>query len=207
MGLYKGGKAIAGKVIGSIEKKVAEEVEKAAVKRAVGKTLTAAEERAARTASIQAAMDAGMTKGATKKSADIAADMKAAETKAAIEKAFGMTPKPKPPGLAAHRVDVGARRASGNRDPLMTELVRGEAGPVMGEGLGQASPLLPRSISKDILLKMKSLRPEERLAYVAKAKDLKTKVQVEAMRRQLEDLGLLVPLAAGAGFASQQDRR
>jgi hypothetical protein len=55
--------------------------------------------------------------------------------------------------------------------------------------------------------KMKSLPPSEREAYALAAKDESTKKQLIAMLRTMKHFGFAVPLAAGAGFASQQDRR
>jgi hypothetical protein len=121
-----------------------------------------------------------------------------------LEAALRASLKAKPkPGLGAHRADVGSARAAGTNDPLMRELARSE-GPIAGEMLGEASPILPKKVLADIVEKMKSLPMSEREAYVARAKDIKTRAQVENVRRVLEQLGLLLPVGVAAGTLSEQ---
>jgi hypothetical protein len=47
------------------------------------------------------------------------------------------------------------------------------------------------------------LPPEERTAYVARARGVKNMAQIENLRRTLETLGLLLPLGAVAGSVDQ----
>jgi hypothetical protein len=74
--------------------------------------------------------------------------------------------------------------------------VQSDAGTILNEALGEVSPVIPADRWKDIVTKMKSLPPEERVAYVAKARGVKNMAQIENLRRTLEHLGLLVPAAA-----------
>jgi hypothetical protein len=110
-------------------------------------------------------------------------------------------------GLAAERLRVGAEKAGG-RNPLMTALTRDEAGPVMGEMRGTASPFLPTDVRGKIIDALRKLPPgPQREAYVARAKDVKTMRQVEAIRQDLEHLGLLVPAGLGVGALGGFDAR
>lgn len=98
--------------------------------------------------------------------------------------------------LQEPRVQTGAQNV-GRQVGLTKEEVRKVAGPVLDEALGDASPILPKKALQGIIDKMKSLPVEEREAYVAKATSGKTLWQVENIRRTLEHLGLLLPVAAG----------
>lgn len=196
-------KAGAKKLLGrAVEKEVESAVKRQAVKSGVGSIpakMTLAQERAATTKSIQEAMDAGRIGAKRNIPSEVNAAKKAAEVGKAVDK---------PSGLAAERLRVGAERAGGRKGPLMTSLVRDEAGPVMGEMRGTASELLPTKVRGDIINAMKKLKPgPEREAFVARAKDVKTMRQVEAIRQDLEHLGLLVPAGLGVGALGGFDAR
>lgn len=108
-----------------------------------------------------------------------------------------------PNALQGPRIAVGAQnvaRATG----MTKEAVRRAAGPVLGEAVGEASPILPKQALQGIIDKMKSIPPAEREAYVARATSGKTQWQVENIRRTLEHLGLLLPLGA-AGVAISKE--
>lgn len=102
--------------------------------------------------------------------------------------------------LQAPRIQVGAQRV-GKTVGMTKEQVRQQAGPVLGEMRGEASPILPIEPFKKIIDTMKAIPMAEREAYVARATSGKTQWQVENIRRTLEHLGLLLPAGAVAGGA------
>jgi hypothetical protein len=81
--------------------------------------------------------------------------------------------------------------------------VQSDAGTILNEALGEVSPVIPADRWKDIVTKMKSLPPEERVAYVARARGVKNMAQIENLRRTLETLGLLLPLGAVAASSGE----
>lgn len=101
--------------------------------------------------------------------------------------------------LRQPRVDIGAEKA-GRSVGMSKEAMRLETGPVLGEAPGQASPILPEKALQKIIDTMKDLPKEggAREAYVKAATSGKAQWQIENIRRTLEHLGLLVPIAAGA---------
>ena len=109
------------------------------------------------------------------------------------------TPTPVDPALQGPRVRVGAERV-GRQTGMTTQDVRTAAGPVLDEAVGDASPILPQKALQNIIDTLKQLPKggAEREAYVARATSGKTKWQVENIRRTLEHLGLIVPVAAAA---------
>lgn len=99
------------------------------------------------------------------------------------------------PELQAPRVQIGAERV-GRQAGMTTQDVRQAAGPVLDEAVGEASPILPKQALTSIIDKMRTLAPgAEREAYVAQATSGKAKWQVENIRRTLEHLGLIAPVA------------
>lgn len=108
-------------------------------------------------------------------------------------------------GLAAERLRVGAERAGGRKGPLMTALARDEAGPVLGEMRGTASPVLPEKAIADIAAALRKLPRggPERLAYVERATSGKAKATGETIRRALESMGLLVPLGVAGSMGGE----
>jgi GNAT superfamily N-acetyltransferase len=80
--------------------------------------------------------------------------------------------------------------------------VQSDAGTILNEALGEVSPVIPADRWAEIVSKMKSLPPEERVAYVARARGVKNMAQIENLRRTLETLGLLLPV--GVAAASQE---
>ena len=115
------------------------------------------------------------------------------------------TPPPPPP-LAAEspmqqpRVQAGAE-VVGRQQGLTKQAVRQQPAPILGEAPGEASPILPKEPLGRIVDALKSLPPgAEREAYVARATSGKAQWQIENIRRTLEHLGLVVPVAAAAGM-------
>jgi hypothetical protein len=82
--------------------------------------------------------------------------------------------------------------------------VQSDAGTILNEALGEVSPVIPADRWADIVTKMKSLPPSERVAYVAKARGVKNMAQIENLRRTLETLGLLLPVGVAAGTMEGQ---
>lgn len=107
--------------------------------------------------------------------------------------------------LRGSRVDIGAERV-GRAAGLSKEAVRQQTGPVLGEEPGTASPILPQKSLNQIIDTMKALPKEggAREAYVKAATSGKAQWQIENIRRTLEHLGLLVPIAAGGAAMSRQ---
>lgn len=130
----------------------------------------------------------------------------APETIAKVEQAAAGQPMashtPESP-LRAPRVAIGAERV-GREAGLSKEAVRVQTGPVLGEQLGEASPILPRDVLGRIVDTVKALPPAEREAYVQRATSGKAQWQIENIRRTLEHLGLLVPVGVGIGAAVRQ---
>lgn len=106
------------------------------------------------------------------------------------------TPHP----LDPQRVDIGAEK-TGRAVGMSKQEVRDVATPILGAEPGAASPILPEGALKNIIDKLKSLPPggPEREAYVATATSGKAQWQIENIRRTLEHLGLIVPVAATGG--------
>lgn len=103
---------------------------------------------------------------------------------------------PAAPQMRGPRIQIGAEKV-GRQAGMTKEAVREATGPVLDEAAGQASPILPKDALSNIIDKLKSLPPggPEREAYVQAATSGKTKWQVENIRRTLEHLGLLAPVA------------
>jgi hypothetical protein len=114
----------------------------------------------------------------------------------------------KPSGaLQPERVQIGAERV-GKPLGMTKEQVRMEAGPVLNEARGEASPLLPKQAYASIAEKIKALpRGEARDAYVKLANSEKAMWNVEAIRRTLETQGLVLPFAAVAGLVIQAQEK
>jgi len=106
-----------------------------------------------------------------------------------------------PPSLQGPRVAVGAEQV-GRGAGMSKQAVRDVTAPILGEAQGAASPILPEAALTRIIDTIKALPPggPEREAFVARATSGKTQWQVENIRRTLEHLGLIVPVAAGAGM-------
>lgn len=111
----------------------------------------------------------------------------------AVRTQFGLQ-QPSTP-MRGPRVQVGAE-VVGRQQGLPKEAVRQQTGPILGEAPGEASPVLPKQPLGRIIDTLKAMPPEEREAYVAKATSGKAQWQIETLRRTLEHLGLLVPVAA-----------
>jgi hypothetical protein len=91
---------------------------------------------------------------------------------------------------------------------MTKEQVRMEAGPVLNEARGSASPLLPKQAYASIAEKIKTLpRGEARDAYVKLANSEKAMWNVEAIRRTLETQGLVLPFAAVASLVLQAQEK
>jgi hypothetical protein len=114
----------------------------------------------------------------------------------------------KPSGaLQPERIEVGAEKL-GRKVGMTKEEVRMEAGPVLNETRGTASPLLPKQAYASIAEKIKTLpRGEARDAYVKLANSEKAMWNVEAIRRTLETQGLVLPFAAVAGLVIQAQEK
>jgi hypothetical protein len=82
--------------------------------------------------------------------------------------------------------------------------VQSDADTILNEALGEVSPVIPSDRWAGIVSKMKSLPPEERVAYVARARGVKNMAQIENLRRTLETLGLLLPVGVAAGSLSEE---
>jgi hypothetical protein len=106
--------------------------------------------------------------------------------------------------LKAPRIQVGAQRV-GKQAGLTKEEVRRQTGPILGEAVGEASPILPQEPLKKIIDTMRALPKTggAREAYVARATSGKAQWQIENIRRTLEHLGLLAPVAA-VGAATEE---
>lgn len=115
------------------------------------------------------------------------------------QKLGGQAPEPPHP-LQAPRFEQGAERV-GKPLGVTKEEIRQTVGPRLDETRGEASPVLPDRALRDIIEAVKALPKggPERLAYVARATSGKTRWQVENIRRTLEHLGLIVPVAVGLG--------
>lgn len=98
--------------------------------------------------------------------------------------------------LKQPRVAIGAEKV-GRAQGLTKEQVRVQTGPVLNEKIGQASPIMPEQALGRIIDTIKALPKEggAREAYVQAATSGKAQWQIENIRRTLEHLGLLVPLA------------
>lgn len=108
-------------------------------------------------------------------------------------KEFAEQPQVSP--LQEPRVQSGAERV-GRQTGLTKEQVRQQTAPILGEQPGEASPIFPREVLGRIVDAVKALPVSEREAYVARATSGKAQWQIENIRRTLEHLGLLVPIAA-----------
>ncbi len=104
-------------------------------------------------------------------------------------------PPPVNSPLRQPRIDRGAEPV-GRGVGKTKEQVRAETGPILGEQQGAASPIFPQKTLTTIIDTMRKIPPgAEREAYVARATSGKAQWQVENIRRTLEHLGLLAPLA------------
>lgn len=102
--------------------------------------------------------------------------------------------------LRVPRIEQGAQKV-GRAAGMTKEEVRVATGPVLGEAVGEASPVLPKKALQSIIDTMKAMPMAEREAYVAKATSGKAQWQIENIRRTLEHLGLLLPAGVAAGAA------
>lgn len=127
--------------------------------------------------------------------------VEAAKAAKAAKAAGGVAESP----LRKPRLEVGAQRV-GKGVGMTKEEVRLATGPRLDETLGEASPILPDVPLQKIIDTMKALPKTggAREAYVARATSGKTKWQVENIRRTLEHLGLLAPVAVAGGLASAE---
>lgn len=102
--------------------------------------------------------------------------------------------------LDPSRVDIGAEKA-GRPHGMNKHEVRNVTSQVVDEAHGEASPILPKEPMGRIIDKLRSMPPggPEREAYVKSATSGWAQAQVELLRRALEHMGMLVPIAAGAG--------
>jgi hypothetical protein len=100
--------------------------------------------------------------------------------------------------LRGPRLERGAERV-GKEVGLTKGEVRVATGPRLNEKIGEASPVLPDQPFDKIYDKMIGMKPEERVAYVARARGVKTASQVETIRRTLARAGLLVPVLPSLG--------
>ena len=114
------------------------------------------------------------------------------------EATAGMTER-----VAARRKEVGADKLARELG-MDADVIRSDAGDVVGEALGAHSPIIPEKAWKEISAKMLSLPPSERYAYVARATRW-ARPQIEQLRRTYENLGIAIPVAAtGAALASDR---
>ena len=106
--------------------------------------------------------------------------------------------------LKGPRVQEGAQRV-GKTVGMTKEEVRTATGPLLGEKLGEASPIIPKEPWARIVETMKALPKTggQREAYVARAAPGKNRGQMEQLRRTLEELGLLLPIGAGGVALSE----
>lgn len=102
-----------------------------------------------------------------------------------------------PHPLDPMRKNVGAE-VTGHAANMTKQEVRNVATPIVGEAQGEASPILPEQPLQRIIDTLRALPPggPEREAYVARATSGKARGQIENIRRVLEHLGLIVPIAA-----------
>lgn len=107
-------------------------------------------------------------------------------------------------GLKGPRIQEGAQRV-GRGVGMTKEEVRTATGPLLGEKLGEASPIIPKEPWTRIVETMKALPKTggHREAYVARAAPGKNRGQMEQLRRTLEQLGLLLPIGAGGVALSE----
>lgn len=114
-------------------------------------------------------------------------------------------PLGEPSPMQQPRVQVGAQKV-GRTEGLTKEQVRMQTDPILNEAKGEASPILPQGALTRIIDTIKALPKggPEREAYVQKATSGKTQWQVENIRRTLEHLGLIVPVATGAGLGLRE---
>jgi hypothetical protein len=109
--------------------------------------------------------------------------------------------------LQPERIQVGAQKV-GRKLGMTKEQVRMEAGPVLNEELGSASPVLPRQAINSIAEKIKTLpKGDVRDAYVALANSDKAMWNIEVIRRTLESQGLVLPFAAVAGLVIEEQSK
>lgn len=103
-----------------------------------------------------------------------------------------------PSPMQGPRVAVGAEQV-GRGVGMSKEEVRAATSPILGEAQGAASPILPEASLGRIIDTLKAMPPgsAEREAYVARATSGKAQWQIENIRRTLEHLGLIVPVATG----------
>lgn len=140
-----------------------------------------------------------------------------AQIESALRNVYGISPKDgrrmikvvlegqKVSPLQAERIEIGAQNV-GRALGMTKEEVRKQAGPVLGEELGEASPILPRKALQSIIDTMRALPMSEREAYVARATSGKAQWQIENIRRTLEHLGLLLPAGVVAGAVAANER-
>jgi hypothetical protein len=124
----------------------------------------------------------------------------------ALDTAEGMHQRSATAGMTER---VAARRKAEGSQKVARELgmerhqVQSDAGTILNEALGEVSPVIPEARWAEIVTKMKSLPPEERTAYVARARGVKNMAQIENLRRTLETLGLLLPVGVAAGVTTK----
>ncbi len=106
-----------------------------------------------------------------------------------------------PHPLDPMRKNVGAE-VTGRAANMTKQEVRDVATPIVGEAQGDASPILPEQPLQRIIDTLRAMPPggPEREAYVARATSGKARGQIENIRRVLEHLGLIVPIAAAGGL-------
>jgi hypothetical protein len=122
----------------------------------------------------------------------------------ALDTASGMHQREATAGMteavAARRKAVGSQKVARELG-MERHQVQSDAGTITDEALGEVSKLIPEEPWRDIVLKMKAMPPSERFGYVAKSRGAKNMAQLEQLRRDLEILGLMVPI----GVASQSE--
>jgi hypothetical protein len=124
----------------------------------------------------------------------------------ALDTASGMHQRAATAGMTEAVADQRRRLGSqvvARKTGMARHEVQSDAGTILNEALGEVSPVIPADRWKDIVTKMKSLPPEERTAYVARARGVKNMAQIENLRRTLETLGLLLPLGAVAASSGE----
>lgn len=125
----------------------------------------------------------------------------------ALDTASGMHQREATAGMteavAARRRAVGSQKVARELG-MERHQVQSDAGTILNEALGEVSPVIPEKAWAGIVAKMKSLPPEERVAYVARARGVKNMAQIENLRRTLETLGLLAPVGLAVGAASSE---
>ncbi len=107
------------------------------------------------------------------------------------------------PALQASRLATGAERV-GAPLGLSKDAIRAQTAPILGEAQGAASPVVPENILGQFIDKMRAMGPGSpaRTQYVQAASDPKTMAQLENLRRTLERLGLVAPVAVGGGIGA-----